>query len=45
MNPKQINWMPDLERAYEPLPGSDDGNWIFESSFAALKNETAVQAA
>jgi hypothetical protein len=28
-----------------PLPGSDDGKWIFESIFAALKNKTVAQAA
>jgi hypothetical protein len=26
-------------------PGSDDGKWIFESIFAALKNKTVAQAA
>ncbi len=26
-------------------PGSDDGKWIFESIFAALKNKTAATAA
>ena len=34
-----------LARACEPLPGSDDGKWIFESIFAALKNKTVTQAA
>jgi len=29
------------ERACEPLLGSDDGKWIFESIFAALKNKAA----
>ena len=33
------------ERACEPLLGSDDGKWIFESIFAALKNKTVAQAA
>jgi len=37
--------MPDSERACEPLLGSDDGKWIFESLFAALKNKTVAQAA
>ena len=37
--------MPHPERACEPLPGSDDGKWIFESIFAALKNKTVAQAA
>ncbi len=37
--------MPHPERACEPLLGSDDGKWIFESIFAALKNKTVVQAA
>lgn len=32
--------MPHPERACEPLLGSDDGKWIFESIFAALKNKT-----
>ncbi len=31
--------MPHPERAREPLLGSDDGKWIFESLFAALKNK------
>jgi hypothetical protein len=31
---------PPPERACEPLPGSDDGKWIFESILAALKNKT-----
>jgi hypothetical protein len=26
-------------------PGSDDGKWIFESIFAALKNKTVAAAA
>ena len=29
--------MPHPERACEPILGSDDGRWIFESVFAALK--------
>ena len=33
------------ERAGEPLPGSDDGKWIFESIFAALKNKTVAACA
>jgi hypothetical protein len=33
------------ERACEPLLGSDDGKWIFESIFAALKNKTVAAAA
>ena len=37
--------MPHPERACEPLLGSDDGKWIFESIFAALKNKTVAQAA
>jgi len=32
-------------QACEPLPGSDDGKWIFESIFAALKNKIIAQAA
>ena len=32
--------MPQPERACEPLLGSADGKWIFESIFAALKNKT-----
>ncbi|HUA67979.1 MAG TPA: hypothetical protein VMA13_05480 [Candidatus Saccharimonadales bacterium] len=31
--------MPHPERACEPVLGSDDGKWIFESIFAALKNK------
>ena len=37
--------MPHPERACEPLLGSDNGKWIFESIFAALKNKTVAQAA
>ncbi len=37
--------MPHPERASEPALGSDNGKWIFESIFAALKNKTAAQAA
>jgi hypothetical protein len=33
------------ERACELLLGSDDGKWIFESIFAALKNKTVAQEA
>jgi hypothetical protein len=33
------------DHACEPLLGSDDGKWIFESIFAALKNKTVAQAA
>ena len=32
-------------RTCEPLLGSDDGKWIFESIFAALKNKTVAAAA
>jgi len=31
--------MPHPERASEPALGSDDGKWIFESIFAALKKK------
>jgi phosphoribosylformylglycinamidine (FGAM) synthase-like amidotransferase family enzyme len=44
MEQMQINLMPHPERACEPLLGSDDGKWIFESIFAALK-KTVAQAA
>jgi phosphoribosylformylglycinamidine (FGAM) synthase-like amidotransferase family enzyme len=37
--------MPHPEHAFEPLLGSDDGKWIFQSIFAALKNRTVAQAA
>ena len=37
--------MPHPERASEPVLGSDDGKWIFESIFAALQNKTAAKAA
>jgi len=37
--------MPHPERAAEPALGSDDGKWIFESIFAALKGKTVAQAA
>ena len=41
----QAGQMPHPERVCEPLPGSDDGKWIFESIFAALKNKTVAAAA
>jgi len=37
--------MPHPERACEPLLGSDDGKWIFESLFAALKDKVKAKAA
>ena len=37
--------LPQPERASEPLLDSDDGKWIFESIFAALKNKTVAAAA
>ena len=37
--------MPHPERACEPLLGSDDGKWIFESIFAALKSKTVAAVA
>ena len=37
--------MPHPERASEPLLGSDDGRWIFESMIAALQNKTVAKAA
>jgi phosphoribosylformylglycinamidine (FGAM) synthase-like amidotransferase family enzyme len=37
--------MPHPERASEPALGSDDGKWIFESIFAALKSKTIAKAA
>ncbi len=40
-----VDLMPHPERACEPLPGSDDGKWIFESLFAALKNKPVAAAA
>ena len=33
------------ERTCETLLGSDEGKWIFESIFAALKNRTVAAAA
>jgi len=36
--------MPHPERACEALLGSDDGRWIFESLFAALKGRTVAAA-
>jgi phosphoribosylformylglycinamidine (FGAM) synthase-like amidotransferase family enzyme len=45
MEQLEINLMPHPERACEPLLGSDDGKWIFESIFATLKNKTVAQAA
>ena len=37
--------MPHPERACEPVLGSDDGKWIFESIFAKLKKKSAAKAA
>ena len=37
--------MPHPESAREPLLGSDDGKWIFESIFASLKNKTVAVVA
>jgi phosphoribosylformylglycinamidine synthase len=37
--------MPHPERASEPLLGSDDGKWIFESMIAALQNKTVARPA
>jgi len=37
--------MPHPERACEPILGSDDGRWIFESVFAALKDKDLTPAA
>lgn len=37
--------MPHPERACEGLLGSDDGRWIFESMFTALKDRAAIEAA
>jgi len=34
-----------IECNCEPLSGSDDGKWIFESIFAALKNKTVAAVA
>ena len=36
--------LPHPERAGEPPSGSDDGQWIFESIFAAVKNKTVPAA-
>ena len=36
--------MPHPERACEPLLGSDDGKWIFESICAALQSKTAAKS-
>jgi hypothetical protein len=33
-----------MKSSNQPLPGSDDGQWIFESIFAALKNKTVAAA-
>jgi len=41
----QTNLMPHLEHACEPLLGSEDGKWIFESIFAALERKTVAKAA
>ena len=36
---------PHPQRACEPILGSDDGKWIFKSTFAALGSKTAAKAA
>jgi phosphoribosylformylglycinamidine (FGAM) synthase-like amidotransferase family enzyme len=36
--------MPHPERACEPLLGSADGRWIFESMIAALQDKLAKAA-
>ncbi len=40
-----MNFIPNPERACEPLLGSDDGKLVFESIFAALEKKTAAKAA
>jgi len=45
MKSRETNLMPHPERACEPLLGSDDGKWIFESIFVALKKKPAAKAA
>ncbi|MCW5552327.1 MAG: hypothetical protein KIS67_09165 [Verrucomicrobiae bacterium] len=45
MEQLEINLIPHPERACEPLLGSDDGKWIFESIFTALKNNIIAAAA
>jgi len=45
MKSKETILMPDPERACEPLLGSDDGRWIYESIFAALKKAIAAKLA
>ena len=45
MKPEEVNSMQHLERTCEPLLGSENGKWIFESIFAALKNKTVAAAA
>ena len=37
--------MPHPERASQPLLGSDDGKWVSESIFAALKKKSVAKAA
>jgi phosphoribosylformylglycinamidine synthase subunit PurQ / glutaminase len=37
--------MPHPERASEPLLGSDDGKWIFESIISAVEKKPAAKAA
>jgi phosphoribosylformylglycinamidine synthase len=37
--------MPHPERACEPILGSDDGKWIFESIFAALEKKAVAAVA
>jgi phosphoribosylformylglycinamidine (FGAM) synthase-like amidotransferase family enzyme len=44
MEQMEINLMPHPERACEPLLGSDDGQWIFESIFATRENHCAAAA-
>jgi hypothetical protein len=42
---RELNALLRPEHDCEPLLASDDGKWIFESIFAALKNKTVARAA
>jgi phosphoribosylformylglycinamidine (FGAM) synthase-like amidotransferase family enzyme len=44
MEQTETNLMPHSERACESILGSNNGKWIFESIFAALKNKTVAAA-
>jgi phosphoribosylformylglycinamidine (FGAM) synthase-like amidotransferase family enzyme len=45
MHSRENNLMPHPERACEPLLGSADGRWVFESMITAVEGKPAVKVA